>query len=643
MRAALHGGGGDSRNSAQSDGTVQVTLPVVSILRRGMKSRLRLHRGAVRRGTGMHGSRETFALRWRRRAALLAGLSLGAGTGVFAQDAGPKSKEVYVASRKFQIPVEIRKAVEQIKQLHLWMSHDQGQTWTKAETFPPTKKHLNFNAPTDGEYQFTLAYEKFDGSISPADVKTRPAGMKVYIDTTKPDIQLRPIRNAADKKVGVSWTIDEAYPKLGTMQLKLKTSKDPTWHELKAPQAIEGKMEWPTDPGDDYVVQLTLEDRAGNTANKTLDVPGYSESMPKPPGPLAKMDALDEPKKPSAKPIGDLDDLGEPPAPKMAAKKLDQMPAPVAMKSPPKMESAELEPPTMTRSAPPMPASSTAMMDAPTPPRNANVFDPSRIDMGPQKPAGDVEPVAYKPKKTAKPADDEGVRQVAHQREHQVAKPVEEPKIKLVKSPRFNMKYSLAGVGVSGVGAVDLYMTKDSGTTWSKIGSDPDLESPIEVNLPGDGSYGLTVVVRNKADKDTRPPKSGEQPQLRVDVDTDAPFAKLTQVAPDPAAPRERMSMSWESEDKHPAERSVDLYFTHDPEIGWQKIAGGLPPSGNHSWQVPIGIPYQVYFMLIARDQAGNEEKIFSQKPVIVDLSNPQGKIDAIIDVLPLKKGETDR
>ena len=102
--------------------------------------------------------------------------------------------------------------------------------------------------------------------------------MRVYIDTTKPDIQLRPIRSAADKKVGVSWTIDETYPKLATMQLKLRTSKDPTWHELKAPQAIEGKMEWPTDPGDDYIVQLTLEDRAGNAATKTLDVAGILRS-----------------------------------------------------------------------------------------------------------------------------------------------------------------------------------------------------------------------------------------------------------------------------------------------------------------------------------------------------------------------------
>ena len=47
--------------------------------------------------------------------------------------------------------------------------------------------------------------------------------------------------------------------------------------------------------------------------------------------------------------------------------------------------------------------------------------------------------------------------------------------------------------------------------------------------------------------------------------------------------------------------------------------------------------------MLMARDQAGNVEKIFSQKPVTVDLSNPQGKIDAIVEVLPAKKETESR
>jgi hypothetical protein len=586
-------------------------------------------------GTGMHGSRETLALRWRRTAALFAGLSLGAATPLFCQES-VRGKEVHIAKRDFEIPVELKKAPDQIKQIHLWVSADQGKTWDLMRSAPPTRKSFIFKAPTDGEYQFTLAHEKLDGSKVPADVKGRPAGMRVIVDTTQPEINLRQIRSADKKEVGVSWTIEEPNPKLSTLTLKLKTSKDPTWHELKAPQTIEGKMEWPTDAGDDYVVQLSLEDRAGNQASKSLNVAGYpGEDAPRRnPEPIARMDSLDEPKRPSAKPVGDLDEMLEPPAPKLAGRS-NSLDAPKAlgMKAPPRIEDELAEPRTMARSRPLMqPASSMAMNEpkAPAP----NVFDPSRIDMPPQRPEGAEDVIAHRGK--TKPADDDGVRQVAHQ----VAKPVEEPKIKLVASPRFRMKYSMSGVGVSGVGAVDLYMTKDNGATWTKAGSDPDLESPIDVNLPGDGNYGLTVVVTNKGGSGQRPPRPGEQPQLRVDVDTEAPIATLKQVVSDPSSPRDSKTLSWETEDKHPAERSVDLYFSPDPERGWYKIAGGLPPSGVHSWKVPYGVPYQVYFMLIARDQANNVEKIYSQKPVAVDLSNPQGKIDDIAEVLPLKKDE---
>jgi hypothetical protein len=599
--------------------------------------------------TGMNGRNEPRGLRWRRAAALTAGLSLWGGA-LFAQDesAPKRTKEAYINKRGFEIPVLLTKAPDQIKQLHLWVSADQGATWKEMASAPPARKKFIFTAPTDGEYQFTLAHEKLDGTMVPADVKSRPAGMRVVVDTLPPEIRLKPIRTPADQKVGVAWTIDEPNPDLATFKLKLKTTKELTWHELNAKQTIEGKLEWPTDPGDDYIVQVSLSDRAGNQGTKSLDINGYGGSEPISKGipPIAKADLptrdpLEEPAMPrtAARPAMGMDDILEPAPPKMS-RNTDKMEAPrMAVSRPPTTIDAlnTPEPPKMDRKpataamTSSVPASSMASMEEskrPTP----NVFDPTRTDLGPQKPVGDEDVIAQR---TPKKAEAPSIQQVAHQ----VMKPVE-PKIKLVGSPRFRMKYNVAGVGPSGVGAVELWMTQDNGTKWEKIGADPDLESPIDVNLPGDGKYGLTVVVKNKAGNGQRPPVAGEQPQIRVDVDTDAPIATLKNVTADPSSPRDSMNLAWETEDKHPAERAVDLYFSHDPDRGWYKIAGGLPPSGTYSWKVPYGVPHQVYFMLMARDQAANVEKIFSQKPVIVDLSTPEGKIDGIVDVLPVKKLE---
>jgi hypothetical protein len=121
-----------------------------------------------------------------------------------------------------------------------------------------------------------------------------------------------------------------------------------------------------------------------------------------------------------------------------------------------------------------------------------------------------------------------------------------------------------------------------------------------------------------------------------VHVDLTPPVAELLPPRPDPENPGKVLLFSWRTHDDHPAEGgAVDLYFTPDPTQGWYKIARGLPATGSHSWEVPQRMPHKVYFRLIARDQCGNEEKIETSKPEIVDLSHPHGKIGAIINVLP--------
>ncbi len=61
----------------------------------------------------------------------------------------------------------------------------------------------------------------------------------------------------------------------------------------------------------------------------------------------------------------------------------------------------------------------------------------------------------------------------------------------LVASPRFKLQYAVDDAGPNGPATVELWITQDGGRTWIRRGDDPDRVSPIEVDLGGEGTYGL--------------------------------------------------------------------------------------------------------------------------------------------------------
>jgi hypothetical protein len=81
-------------------------------------------------------------------------------------------------------------------------------------------------------------------------------------------------------------------------------------------------------------------------------------------------------------------------------------------------------------------------------------------------------------------------------------------------------------------------MTRDDGRTWFKAAEDPDLQPPVQVEFPGEGVYGLTLVVRSRAGLGRQPPQPGEPPELRVEVDLTPPLRRTVQRRSRPAAPR---------------------------------------------------------------------------------------------------------
>ena len=155
----------------------------------------------------------------------------------------------------------------------------------------------------------------------------------------------------------------------------------------------------------------------------------------------------------------------------------------------------------------------------------------------------------------------------------------------------------------------------------------------LKVDLPGEGVYGLYLVVKSGAGLGKAAPKNGDFPQLRVEVDTTAPLANLFQPKPD-ASQQNVLVLTWSASDRNLAPNPITLEWTEDNKGAWKSIARDLPNTGSHplppgttgsyGWTLPAGIPPKVYLRLVARDKAGNFAVAETSEPVNVDLSQPE-------------------
>src|SRR5207245_1883747 len=113
-------------------------------------------------------------------------------------------------------------------------------------------------------------------------------------------------------------------------------------------------------------------------------------------------------------------------------------------------------------------------------------------------------------------------------------------------------------------------------------------------NLPGEGIYGMRLVVTSRAGLGGKPPKPGEKPQMRLEVDTTPPAVKLFYPQLDPTR-RDRLVLTWTASDRNLAANPITLQWAERPDSDWRPIAMDLTNSGRYQWQLPPNMPYKVY------------------------------------------------
>jgi RNA polymerase sigma factor (sigma-70 family) len=103
---------------------------------------------------------------------------------------GPKIESMThtVHTAKFNIPVAVSSKVdrEDMRELALWVSEDQGQTWKKAVAIDPKMTAFPFDTPSDGTFWFKVQVVGKNKNEPEAINGTTPPDLKMHVVTNRP-------------------------------------------------------------------------------------------------------------------------------------------------------------------------------------------------------------------------------------------------------------------------------------------------------------------------------------------------------------------------------------------------------------------------------------------------------------------------
>ena len=212
------------------------------------------------------------------------------------------------------------------------------------------------------------------------------------------------------------------------------------------------------------------------------------------------------------------------------------------------------------------------------------------------------------------------------------------PQCQIVNKRQIKLGFEVPRVGPSGLGRSRCMLPPTTGRPGTSRSADPAVTLPttpeirgvgpqggtVTVGLPKDGTiYGFYLVVKSRAGLGKPGPRSGDAPQVRIEVDTTQPIAKLFQPQPD-GARRDALLLTWEAEDRNLASNPVSLEWSPNGKEWFFIGEPQLPNTGRYTWQVPANTPPKVHLKLSVRDTAGNIAVAQTSDPVLIDLTEPE-------------------
>jgi hypothetical protein len=180
---------------------------------------------------------------------------------------------VYSPHQAFRIPLDLTpEERQQISAVRLFVSEDEGKTWVLHSDGATDMKIITFRATRDGTYWFSIALVDHQGQQMPADIRTVEPGLRVVVDTLRPEMNLKPVKTKSGKR-GIRWEITDENIVPGSLQLAAFENETTGWKPLEI-RHPENAIAWFTEGSDVQKVQALLVDRAGNKTVVQVDIHG---------------------------------------------------------------------------------------------------------------------------------------------------------------------------------------------------------------------------------------------------------------------------------------------------------------------------------------------------------------------------------
>ena len=205
--------------------------------------------------------------------------------------------------------------------------------------------------------------------------------------------------------------------------------------------------------------------------------------------------------------------------------------------------------------------------------------------------------------------------------------------VQIIGSNRFRLNYGIDAIDPSGVDKVVLWVTRNDGQTWKTWGTDPDRRSPFPVETTEDGRYGFQIVVRSRDGLTGQGPSSGDDADIWITVDTEAPLVQITSVPYGRGSEAGRLVINFKASDSFLTLRPIKLSYAANPAGPWEVIQDGVRNEDRYLWKVGRDVPEQIFLKIEAVDRAGNVGVHILNQPVDVSGLVPRGTIHGVTPV----------
>jgi hypothetical protein len=219
-----------------------------------------------------------------------------------------------------------------------------------------------------------------------------------------------------------------------------------------------------------------------------------------------------------------------------------------------------------------------------------------------------------------------------------------QPRPYFVNSKHFRLHSQVENIGKSKVKKIEVWVTYN-GVNWKtppqiaeiKDGAPPPYA--VEVSVPEDGRYGITLVAVSGVGLAEPRPKEGDPPQVWIEVDETKPKVQITTIDVGKGADHGKLTIKWTATDKNMADQPITLSYGTSADGPWSPIKQDLPNEGRFVWQMPTDLPVEFFLRVEAKDKANNVGSDTTKTPVAVDLSIPKTIIQGVEPLPPSASG----